>query len=248
MLLLFSVLSARCLQADWYYEGIEMFRQYEKIDYSWLVQFLPFNPTIIEAGAFFGEETIKASKTWPCGSIYAFEPNPYAFTQLRERCENANLENVKVFRLALNTFNGKAPFYVCNGMYGIDPSFGYASSLLPVTKEMEVYAKGPMIAVSCITLDDWCLENHIDKIDILRLELEGMELPILQLSQKTLQNCKILLIKTIFHPYREKMTHYDSLKHFLESSNFVLLSHWFNPGIEGRAIFLSREVFDAYFK
>lgn len=242
-----ALLSSSPLKAD-YYEGVELFRNSGPIDLNWLPQFLPYDPVIVEAGAFFGSETCRAAKLWPQGRIIAFEPNPYSFKQLNHAIAAANLENIETYRLALNSHNGTAQLIVCHGMKGTDPCFGYASSLLPLSQDMQVYSKGPQLDVPCVILDDWCREQQIDHIDVLRLELEGMELPILQSSPEILKKTQIIYVKTLIHPHRVGMTQYNELKAFLKQSNFVLLSHRYTPEITGYAIFLSRELFDAYFK
>jgi FkbM family methyltransferase len=232
-----------------YYEGVEIFfKDYGKVDLHWIPQFLPYNPVIIEAGAFQGDETCRASKLWPEGRIIAFEPNPEAFDVLQKKVQKELATNVELYNLALNDYNGIACLNVCHGMQGVDSVFGYASSLLPLTQEMQIYCKGPQFIVSCVNFDDWCKKHQIDHIDLLKLELEGLELHVLRSSPQILQNTKVLFIKTQMHPHRVGMTQYNELKAFLEQSGFVLLSHWYDPGIIGHAIFLSREIFDAYLK
>jgi FkbM family methyltransferase len=230
------------------YEGISLFRSYGKVDLEWLPQFLPYNPIIVEAGALYGGETLRAAQIWPQGRIFAFEPNPPAFFKLREQVKRSKQQNIELFNLALAHFNGPAPFYICYGMKGEDAVFEYASSLLPTTAEMQIYCKGPCVDVSCVILDDWCRLQNIDHIDLLHLELEGLELTVLQNSPDILKTVKVVYVKTFNHPYRAGMTQYHDLKAFLEKSNFVLLSHWYQTGITGHAIFLNREIFDAYFK
>jgi len=245
--LFFFLLSVIPLKAD-YYEGIGLFQNYSQIDINWLPQFLPYNPIIIEAGAFRGDETLRLAKQWPQGHIIALEPNPEAFEHLQKKMHHESITNVELHNLALNTYTGIAYLNVCHGMKGEDPAFGFASSLLPLAQDMEVYCKGPQIVAPCATLDDFCKKIEIDHIDLLRLELEGVELHVLKSSPHILQNTKIIYVKTIMHPHRRGMTEYSELKEFLEKSDFVLLSHRYQPGTIGHAVFLSRELFDAYFK
>jgi len=235
------------LRAD-YYEGIEMFSHNHVRDLNWLRQFLPYNPVIFEAGAFRGLDTVSAAKIWPNGRIIAFEPYPNAFSLLETNVAYAQVTNVELHKLALNSYNGTALFNVCLGPNNNEPAYGYASSLLPLKKGMEVFCKGPQIEVSCVTLDSWCKENQIDSIDLLHLEVEGAEYNVLKHSRNTLKTVKVICIKTQIHPYRLGMTNFPALKEFLEKANFVLLSHWYQPEITGHAVFLSREIFDAYFK
>ena len=53
------------LHAEVYYEGTYTFRNYGRVDYSWLVQFLPYNPVIVEGGALYGNEACRAATVWP---------------------------------------------------------------------------------------------------------------------------------------------------------------------------------------
>lgn len=243
-----ALFSTTFLKGD-QYEGVGVFFPgYCKIDLEWMPQFFSYNPVIVEAGAFYGNETCRAAKIWPRGRIIALEPNPQAFEQLQKKVQEGEFTNVELHNLALNTYNGIAYLNVCHGMKGNDPGYGYASSVLPLTQEMEIYCKGPQVIVPCAILDDWCNENQIDHIDLLRLELEGLELQVLRRSPHILKNTRVIYVKTMVHPYRIGMTQYSELKAFLEKSNFILLSHWYQPGIIGHAVFLSRELFDAYFK
>lgn len=244
---IFFLLNFTFLRAD-YYEGIELFSNYNSIDLNWLPQFLPYNPVILEAGAFRGHDTVKTAQIWPQSRIIAFEPDPYAFNELQKNVNEAQVANVELYNIALNSYNGFALFNVCLGPNTNEPAYGYASSLLPLKKGMEIYCKGPQIQVTCVNLDSWCRENQIEAIDLLRLEVEGAEYNILKSSPNTLKNVKVIYIKTFIHPYRLGMTNYPALKGFLEKNNFVLLSHRYQPDIIGHAIFLSRELFDAYFK
>jgi FkbM family methyltransferase len=187
-------------------------------------------------------------KLWPKARIIVFEPNPHAFSILKKNIKNSTAKNVEVHNLALHNYNGLTPLYVCYGMKGDNPAYEYASSVLPLTPEMQIYCKGVRIETPCVVLDDWCREAGIDHVDVLKLELEGLELPVLESSPNILKDVKVIYIKTIIHPHRVGMTQYEDLRRFLEKSNFVLLSHWYQPQINGYAIFLSREIFDAYFK
>ena len=245
---LYTLFSCSHLIGENHYDGISLFQKYENITYSWLAQFLPYNPIILEAGAFRGDETYAAAKIWPNGQIFAFEPCHYSFNHLRDMVFEKELTNVKVFNLALNTYNGKASLFTCHGMYGQDDAFEYASSLLPLKRDMEMCCKGPTLKVPCVVLDDWCRENQIDHIDILRLELEGLELQVLESSPNILKAVKIIYMKSFIHPHRVSMTEYPHLKRYLEAANFVLLAHWYTTGVEGHVLFLSRELFDSYFK
>jgi FkbM family methyltransferase len=229
------------LEGTVYYEGTQTFRNYGNVNYSFLVQFLPYNPIIVEAGAYRGEKTVLAAQAWPHHrSIIAFEPNPSAFEALQKRVVDEKLGRVHVHNLALNSYNGEADLF-------ISEFHESESSLLPPTEEMSGYYQGSQTRVPCVVFDDWCEKNQIDSIDILRLELEGLEMKVLEGASKILKNTKIIIVESFFRPYRVDMCNYFYLKDLLTKANFVPLAHWYEQGERGLAIYVSQEMYDAYF-
>lgn len=243
-LFLLALLSSDCLRGAVFYEGTATFRNYGKVDLNWMVQFLPYNPIIIEAGAYTGEQTVYAATVWPQSQlIVAFEPNPQAFAKLQKKVDLEKLKQVKTYNLALRGYNGTTDLHICRGPEGNDRSKESESSVLAPSNECQ----GPKIEVPCQILDDWCLENHVDHIDILRLELEGLELEVLRSSPHILKNTKMIFLQSFFRPYREGMVNYFELKAFLTESRFVPLAHWYEQGERGLAVYVSQELYDAYF-
>jgi len=243
-LFLLALLNFSFLRGEMYYEGTATFRNYGKVDLNWIVQFLPYNPVIIEAGAYCGDQTVYAAKVWPSSQlIVAFEPNPLGFAELQRKVDTDKLSQVKTYNLALHSYNGIAHLHLCRGQNGNDRSKEHESSLLPPSSQCQ----GPQIEVPCVILDDWCQQNRVDHIDILRLELEGLELEVLRSSPRILKNTKIIIIPSFFHVYREGMVNYFELKAFLTEAHFVPLAHWYERGERGLAVYVSQELYDAYF-
>lgn len=230
------------MQAALYYEGTSTFRGYGGADLNFLVQLLPYNPLIVEVGAYCGADTVRAKQVWPRSQVYALEPNPRAFSLLEKMVADQNLDQVKTYNLALHEYDGSVPLYLYQGPFGGDQSSEYASSLLPLPQ-----IDCPRIEVPCQTLESFCQQNQIEHIDILKLELEGSELQVLAASPNILKRVKIIYLQTFFYPYREKITNYFSLKDFLYKANFVVLAHWYSPDGRGNAIYVSQELYDAYF-
>jgi len=236
------------LSGEVYYEGTATCRGYGSVDLSWMRQFLPYNPVIVEVGAYCGDQTVYAAEVWPQHRrIVALEPNPRAYELLCRKIEAHGLDKVEAFNLAAAGYNGKALLYVCQGPYGNDPGYEHESSLLPPSKSMLLRYQGPKVEVPCVVLDDWCTENGIDDIDILRVELEGLELQALRRSPNILKKTKLLIVQSFFQPYRVDMTNYFHLKAFLAEAHFVPLAHWYYSADRGLAVYISQELFDAYF-
>ncbi len=219
------------------YKGPLEMQSYEnKLDY--LREYLPSNPVIVEAGAHYGDDTLRFIEKWPDSTIYSFEPNPHAYHEL---CENTQ-DNPQVHRIpyALGTQIEMVPFHVCHGTEGNQPElYEGASSLLESSDAMRIHYQGPQILVPCTTLDHWCNVTQVKSIDLLWLDLEGMELQVLKNSQEILKTVRALFIEINFYPFRKEMTLFYDLKAFLEMNGFRLLAQWYDPGLQGNAIFVN---------
>ncbi len=234
-------LAAAFLQADeypWRFEG--KFADWKFKPFELVSLLLPPDPVIVEAGAFLGDDTIDMALLWPRAQIHAFEPNPRAFQLAQERL--SFFTHVQIHRFALFERGGKNDFYLCQGTYGNDPSFEYASSLLKPTPAMEIHYQGPVLQTECVRLDDWKLEAGVSRIDFLRLDAGGAELQILKGSLASLRTVRAIYVKTHFFPFRERISSFFELHSFLEKQGFILLSHWYREGLEGAAIFVSDDL------
>src|SRR2546422_11653416 len=80
---------------------------------TYIAQFLPPNPIVVEAGAHVGTDTLAMSRRWPDGHIHAFEPVPELFEQLHASV--ARQRNVTCYPLALSAATGGATMYVSGG-------------------------------------------------------------------------------------------------------------------------------------
>jgi FkbM family methyltransferase len=222
------------------YEGTATFRNYGRVDWNWMVQFLPYNPLIVEIGAYCGAEALQAARVWPRGKVIAFEPNLRAYGAMQSAIAEAKMDHIFAYPLAIGNANGFAKLHICRASEE-------KSSLLPPSDDMAIPLQGPEVEVPCVILDDWCQKNNIQEIDILKLSVEGFELQLLESSPNILKNVKLIVLQSFFYPYRKQMTNYFYLKDFLAKAHFLPLAHWYIPGGQGNAVYVSQEMFDAYF-
>lgn len=199
-------------------------------------KYLPENPTVFEAGAFDGQESLKMSKFWPSGKIISFEPNPSRFDDYKKTTKGCT--NTFGYNLAVNTYKGLATFYLCWGYGGNNPVFEGASSLLEPTIAKRKDYEGPLIDVSCVILDDWCKENGVEKVDFMWLDLEGFELQLLKSSPDILKTVRVIYTETNLKLLREEMTQFPELSEFLVQNGFQMIAHWYAEGYQGDAIFV----------
>ncbi len=184
-----------------------------------LQQFLPANPTIIEAGAYDGRDTKKMVAQWPHCTIHAFEPLPEIYERLEKN--TAHLPQVNRYPVALSDHDGSALFYVSE--HPTKPGIASQAGSLHAPKDRLDYS--PLIfprtaQVKTITLDTWANENQIQSIDLLWLDTQGHELAILQSAPKMLQNIKVILAEVAFIDSYEAMPRYEEVVAWMTTHGF----------------------------
>lgn len=200
-----------------------------KIDKELIGKYLPPNPVIVEAGSYDGTDTFSMAAMWPNSTIYAFEPIPYLYGHLKTK--SALYKNVRLFDIGLSNTTGWQKFYISSGA-----SAG-SSSLLPPSGAMEILhgdiSFKESVNIYCMTLDDWAASMHIDHVDCLWLDLQGIEPVLLQASPKILEHVQVILTEVNLVAIYENSVTYPAYKLWLESQGFELVREdmpWFDGG------------------
>ncbi|ARM74637.1 FkbM family methyltransferase [Acidianus manzaensis] len=128
--------------------------------------------TFVDVGAYIGTYTLRAA--YYGANVYAFEPNPYSYSILERNIADNNFNNVKLYNVAL--YDQPAEMDICIGDVG--------SSLI---RECNNQFK-----VKTLTLDSI---NFDEKIDLIKIDAEGAEYPILKGGLKTLDITQKILIE-----------------------------------------------------
>jgi FkbM family methyltransferase len=177
---------------------------------------LPENPIILEAGAYNGGDVIKSAQMWSKGTIYAFEPMPNLFEQLKAKTKN--FHNVHCYQIALSDATGTAKFYVSSG------SSDMSSSLLKPKDHLKYHPDvffTKTIEVQAFNLDEWAHQNNVDHIDFMWLDMQGSEMAMLQAAPKILKTVQVIFTEVNkFEVYAGCPT-YPVMKAWFESQGFV---------------------------
>jgi FkbM family methyltransferase len=140
----------------------------------WLMkQLLPSAKTVFDVGAHIGEWASHALHINPNIKIHCFEPHKESFIRLKEKGFG---ENVTCNQCGLGVKNGQEVLYVPEGMsegnslylrQGLEEIIG--SEIRYTTEQVEIR-----------TLDSYCKENDIRKIDFLKIDVEGNEFAVIE--------------------------------------------------------------------
>ena len=142
------------------------------------------NGVIVDVGAHIGN-TAELYRNYFSGyKIFCFEPFSESCEYLKKRFINDS--NIKIVETALGSKDETKTLYVSN--------FSNLNSLRRPTKRAWGFADKKTIDVETITLDQFCYENDIKQINILKLDVQGSELDVLLGSKTILEKGNISLI------------------------------------------------------
>lgn len=172
-------------------------------------------PVIFDVGANVGQ-TISRIRSWfPTCVIHSFEPGPATFRSLSQNA--SDLKDVSLWNCALGSTTGQATF--------LENSFSEMSSFLPlgndgwgeVTKETSVDVN---------TVDQFCSDQGIEQIDVLKCDTQGFELEVFKGAKSTISANRIGLIyfEVTFSDIYENLPTFAEIYEFLANNDFRLVS------------------------
>lgn len=160
----------------------------------------PIN-TIVDIGANVGAATVYFALNLPAARIFAFEPSPDCFTLLA--ANTAGLEQVKAYRYGLFSEDRTAELHLGKGD-SVTSSVGNS-----------IEAGRESVPVQLRAAADVFREHGIDEIDILKLDTEGCELPILESIAEWIPRIGVLYVEYHSEPDRLHIDRLLSPTHIL---------------------------------
>jgi FkbM family methyltransferase len=153
------------------------------------------------------------------GVVHAFEPVPELFAKLKKR--TAGAPNVSTYDCALGARSGQAMLHVSSGRSDA------SSSLLRPTGHLEVHPRvtfAASVQVPCVSLDDWARQHGIEKVDLLWLDLQGLEFDVLSASSLILPTVKAIYTEVSLKEMYEGSCLYAEYRSWLESRGFSVIA------------------------
>lgn len=197
------------------------------------------NPVIIDVGAHHGEYAVLLGgllkqNNLGGGVLLAIEPDAANIAILKENVQRNHLQDiVNIVECAVSDFTGEMDF-VSRG------SEGY---LLPENQE----AKRGLSKIKVETLHDIICQFNLTKVDLLLIDVEGAELPVLK--GFPWETMKPVMILCELHPYNWPIfgSTGKEMEKFLKEHNYRCLDMYLHehssfkkPDYIGPCLFLSR--------
>ena len=186
-------------------------------DMNELVKSLPANPLIIDIGANAGYFNIMLFSKIANAQVYAYEPIPSNFELFKKNIAlNPELKNkIHLFNKAVT---GTTTEFVELFMEAASDNSVIASVFADFDHQNKHSLKVPAISLEAIIR-----ENKLEKIDLIKVDCEGSEYPILYATPNDLwPRIKMLTIEV--HNLDEETRNVQYLQTFLESKSYAVHS------------------------
>jgi len=171
------------------------------IDEAYKFKINKINPLIIDCGANIGLSVLYFKNLYPNSVIKTFEPDKKIFKILKSNCDNFNLNNVTLINKGV-WINNKEINFLSNGSDS-------GRIILDNTKKYPDKVK-------MIRLRDFLKKEK--QIDLLKIDIEGAEVDVLDDCRKNLSNVKLLFIE--YHSFINQSQKLDQLLEILRKANF----------------------------
>lgn len=148
---------------------------------------------VFDVGANVGQFAREVRHELPLASIHSFEPHPSSFEKL---CEAATDSLMYRHCLALSDHSGKDVLHE----YSAEGQGSHLNSLV-IDARFPVrfgYSSRP-VQVNTTTIDEFCSSNGIDRIDFLKIDVEGAELLVLRGAGRMFVDRKITAVYCEFN-------------------------------------------------
>jgi FkbM family methyltransferase len=175
---------------------------------------IPIQPnwTIVDIGGGLGDYTLFAATQQPGCQVYAFEPTPDSFALLQQNVAANQVHNVQSYPLAVWSKKGEI---------AIDTSAGEAVQF--TSQEANANQRPGQVIVPSLTLAEALDQCGIQRCNLLKLDCEGAEYPILfSTPPETLARIERIVME--YHDNAGPNTHRD-LEKYLTNQGYIVKVH-----------------------
>ena len=174
----------------------------------------------IDIGANVGSMALRFAKLAPKGHVFAFEPTDYAFNKLLKNLAlNPELaERITPIQLFITDQTQSNPHIKAYSSWKVDGSALKSHRLHGGTIKAAD-------SIAAVNIDDFCQENQIQKVNLIKIDTDGHELPVMEGAKKTIENHHPSLVFEIgLYVLQEQGRAFEQYFEYLSSYNYTLIN------------------------
>lgn len=169
------------------------------------------DPSVVfDVGAHLGQTALHFRKSFPSASIHCFEPTDENFAKLKANTKGKRLIRINQFALG-------------SARTSVIMKTGQSDQTHQVIRNHEkTPANEEMPRVRMKTIDSYMIDEGVANIDLLKIDVEGYELEVLEGAKDALESGRIkaILAECDFDPKDTQHTYFNDLWDYLRSKNF----------------------------
>jgi len=171
-------------------------------------------PILFDVGGNVGGWTVAAKQSWPGAQVHVFEPSQKHLEQLSRAIDG--LKSITINPVALGATAGTATLYKDSEITGLASmtrrDISHVGLSMDITESITVE-----------TLDAYCEENKISRIDFMKIDVEGHELDVLSGAKRMIEGNSIGAIQFEFGGCNiDTKTYFRDFFHFFENHHYLL--------------------------
>jgi FkbM family methyltransferase len=154
-------------------------------EYFLIEQAAPTLRLVLDIGANLGDWTARVALVAPTCLVHAFEASPRTFANLSRRLTGT--PNLVLHQAGMGERAGREVFQDCGENSGLS-SFVSRAATIGLKAEREV-------EVPVTTVDDFCRQHQIARLDFVKIDTEGFEGPILRGMVDSLRHKRVIAVQ-----------------------------------------------------
>lgn len=177
---------------------------------------LSLNATFMDVGAHIGYYSLKAANlVGPSGHVISIEPNPQTLPKLRSNIEASDARMVSVWPVACAESESTLQLYAA-------PGSNTGESSLSKENASQEGAAAAAYSVRARPLDAIVKEAKLDRVDVIKIDVEGAEFEVLKGAVKTLEEFRpVLIVEMVPNQLKSMGTSIEEVTQFLAAHGYA---------------------------
>jgi FkbM family methyltransferase len=177
----------------------------------------------VDVGANQGEFTLYAAKRLVTGEVLAFEPVEESYRHLTENIELNGFKNVIAYNVGLSDRDGYFEMYMPDNVRSSDQTIEGLANEGTASVFQSISRPSMMCTARFETLDKLFEESGLERLDIIKIDVEGAELPVLRGARRVIEKyCPIIIMEMNDESFKAAGYQKSDVLDFLDSMHYDL--------------------------